>query len=235
MALNYTAAIENNKNLLTNSYDDFQEIFANYRTLIRPFVALLELFDSEFPIEILNEIRAIFQHVARCYYDGKTVPTEKDIQQNIQKAKSHINRALLDCFKYSCLTLYDEYKLFMHAYRFVDLSSLDNGEFLKTLHDLKEEAKKADKEARILEGDTGDDEAVFKAYEKAFNSSVELYKYIEKHAKFAANLRRKLRITTFLSALGWVVGIVSGIHAIWEAFGDNILSFIKWLPTIIFK
>ncbi len=244
--------LEQNKQEIYEAYDDIREILISYRTVIRPYIAFLELFDSEFPVEILNEVRAILQHLARCYYsefaenkddeeetedlseDKETEETEETekkshIQINLEKAKGHINRALLDCFKYSCLTLYDEYRMFMHVYRFVDLSSLDNGRFLKNLNDLKEAARIADRKARIEEGDSGDDIKVFRMYEKAFNHSVKLHQYISKHESFAAGLRRKLRIYNVLSALGWIVGVVSGLHALWEAYGEQIITFFTSL------
>lgn len=113
--------------------------------------------------------------------------------------------------------------MFMQTYRYVDLSSLDNGEFLKKLHVLKMNARNCSRKARIAEGDCGDDKVVFDKYVRAFNESVKLYKYIEAHAAYAARLRRKLRISSILSVLGWIVGIVSGLIAIWEAWGTQML------------
>lgn len=219
--------IAENKAKIDSSYNEIREIYIYYRDVIRPFVAFLELFDAEFPVEILNEIRAIFQHIARCYYSEKNTSTNDDIDKNLRKANSHINRALLDCFKYSCLTLYDEYKSFVHLYRHVDLSSLDNGEFLKNLHCYKEAAKKADRKARSLEGETGDEDAVFEEYEAAFNASVVLHNYILKHAPYAARLKHKFRIGTFFSVLGWIVGFVSGVYSLWVAFGDKIIQLFS--------
>lgn len=243
---------ENQENINAH-YDEIRNVYITYRTVVRPFVAMLELFDREFPIEILNEIRAIFQHIARCYYsedDFRSVDIKNDsaifmsdqkerrisdIKKNIHKANGHINRALLDCFKYSCVTLFDEYKSFTTMYKYVDLSSLDNGEFLKKMHTLKEEAKLADKLARIEEGDSGDEINVFRLYEDAFNKSVKLYDYISAHAKYAVNLKRKLRIYSIVSAVGWIIGVASGVRALWSAFGTKIInilnSFINFLNS----
>ena len=227
-----TVLTKENQHYINASYDEIRGIYSDYRNIIRPYIAFLELFDGEFPVEILNEIRAVFQHLARCYYNEGTqdaVITQDDIEKNIQKAKGHIHRALLDCFKYSCLTLFDEYQMFMRAYRYVDLSSLDNGEFLKKLHVLKKNARSYSRKARIAEGDCGDDKVVFDKYVRAFNEAVKLYKYIEAHAAYAARLRRKLRISSVLSVLGWIVGIVSGLIAIWEAWGTQILQVLNLL------
>ncbi|MBO5364669.1 MAG: hypothetical protein J6A56_04315 [Clostridia bacterium] len=108
------ALMEQNKQEIHEAYGDIREILVTYRTVIRPYIAFLELFDSEFPVEILNEVRAILQHIARCYYsefvDAEEVQPEQEtsedgegsedtepksnIQKNLEKAKGHINRAL---------------------------------------------------------------------------------------------------------------------------------------------
>ena len=45
---------------------EIDSIYDGYLKYIAPFVAQLEVLDGEFPIEILNEVRAIFTHFARC-------------------------------------------------------------------------------------------------------------------------------------------------------------------------
>lgn len=240
-----TAASAYNKSAIDSHYQEIRGVYEQYRTIVRPFISFLELFDREFPVEILNEIRAIFQHLARCYTCEFDIVSTDDssseeeirnkqmtfIGKNIDKANSHINRALLDCFKYSCLTLHDEYVAFMNMYKNVDISSLDNGEFLKKLHILKTNAKRANNAARILEGDTGDETAVFRQYEKSFNEFVKLYDYIDHHAKYAARLKHKLRFKEIFAAIGWIVGVVSGLLALWEAFGTDIIAW----ATLLFQ
>lgn len=218
--------LEANRTNIASCYEDFRNIFINYRLIIRPFISILELLDENFPVEILNEIRAIFQHLSRCYYciDYDNIPIE-NIKKEISKANGHINRALFDCFKYSCLSLYDEYERFTTAFKDVDLSLLDNGEFLPKLHNLSKDVKLADRKARKLEADVGDNQKVFSLYEDAFNKSCILHDYINKHISYALKLKRKFRITRFFNYLGWIVGFIAGIVTIWQSFGEKIINF----------
>lgn len=41
------------------------EIYEQYQNLILPYIMELEVRDGEYPVEILNEIRAIFTHLSR--------------------------------------------------------------------------------------------------------------------------------------------------------------------------
>ena len=74
-------------------------IYETYLSVISPFIIQLEALDGEFPVEILNEIRSIFTHLARCNSTEK----EQIYEENIIKAERHVKRAVLDCFKYLCV------------------------------------------------------------------------------------------------------------------------------------
>ena len=40
-------------------------IYKQYQDIIAPFIAELEVRDTEYPIEIFNEVRSIFTHLSR--------------------------------------------------------------------------------------------------------------------------------------------------------------------------
>ena len=80
------------------------EICDAYINTISPFILQLETLDGEFPVEILNEIRAIFTHISRC----SLAETSDVYDDNIVKAERHVKRAILDCHKYVCVA-YDEH------------------------------------------------------------------------------------------------------------------------------
>lgn len=130
----------------TNSTPVFKEeyqkqiadIYKQYQQTVKPYVAQLEVMENEFPIEILNEVRAIMSHIAKCY----EITNEELIQKNIGKAKSHMKRCVLDCYKYLCLAYSDYYENFVHKYRFTDLTVVDNGEFWSDLCETVSKAKK---------------------------------------------------------------------------------------------
>ena len=77
---------------------------------------------------IFNEIRAFNDHISRCYMK----PDNKDwIDTQIRKSESHIERIILDCYKFLNVSLYDKViKDFDRRYKGVDLSCIDNGDFI---------------------------------------------------------------------------------------------------------
>lgn len=52
--------------------------------------------DSKVPDNLLNEIRAMNDHIARCYRDGAD---DNYIDRELGKAEGHLRRLLYDCFK----------------------------------------------------------------------------------------------------------------------------------------
>lgn len=91
-------------------------------TGIAPFITELEVRDTEYPIEIFNEVRSIFTHLSRY----KIQKQAKDLIST----ESHVKRAILDCFKYMCVSMAEEINDFRNSYKKVDLKLADNGKFL---------------------------------------------------------------------------------------------------------
>ena len=171
----------------TNSTPVFKEeyqkqiadIYKQYQQTVKPYVAQLEVMENEFPIEILNEVRAIMSHIAKCY----EITNEELIQKNIGKAKSHMKRCVLDCYKYLCLAYSDYYENFVHKYRFTDLTVVDNGEFWSDLCETVSKAKKQLILAKQKEGMVEDVEDAYNEFEAAYNQYHRVYEIIENSKK----------------------------------------------------
>ena len=58
-------------------------------------------------------------------------------------AENHTQRAILDCFKYLCISIAERIDMFRQDYRKVDLNLANNGEFLPKLDKLEDKARKA--------------------------------------------------------------------------------------------
>ena len=112
-----------------------KNIYYQYIHTIAPFVVELEVRDGEYPIEILNEIRSVFTHMARY--------KENDSERDLISAGKHIKRGILDCYKYLCVSMAEEMKDFRDGYRHVDMMLADNGNFLPKLDKLELCAKKS--------------------------------------------------------------------------------------------
>lgn len=185
-------------------------IYETYLSIISPFIIQLETLDGEFPVEILNEIRSIFTHLARCYSTEK----EKIYEDNIIKAERHVKRAVLDCFKYLCVA-YDEYfRRFTKLNKNVDLSFVDNGHFLQKLNHLFIEAINNKTAAQKKELVSENIEDVFEDYEKAFNSYAAVYNLIQESSESIDFVKHKAATKERLNTIFGIVGVVSLILTI---------------------
>ena len=73
------------------------EIYQTYQEVVAPLIITLEVYDTEYPIEVFNEIRSMFLHLSRFRVQG-------DIKE-VSVCKRHLKRAILDCYKYLCVYL----------------------------------------------------------------------------------------------------------------------------------
>ena len=58
-------------------------LYDDYNTIIKPLIAEVEARTEQFPLPLFNEIRALHDHIARCYFKGKH-PTPMTIQLHPQ-------------------------------------------------------------------------------------------------------------------------------------------------------
>ena len=145
---------------------------------------------DKFPVEILNEIRAVFSHIAKVY----VCDSQKVAKYNIEKAKGHIKRAQLDAFKYMCYAYSKYYKEFRDLYKNVDLSYVNNGEFIIELSRIYNAAIKKSEEARRIESMAAEVVEAYEAYEDAYNEYAELYKLIKDNLLTMVKLQQKEKL-----------------------------------------
>lgn len=204
-----TEELEQFHNILKED-DRIASIFDSYQNIIAPFILQLEILDGEYPIEILNEIRAIFTHLAR----SANSDTNDVYEDNIVKAERHIKRATLDCFKYLCVSYDDHYKEFENMYNGVDLSFVDNGTFLPELCKKRKKSIELLQTAKKNELNAINVEDVFFDYELAYNAYSEVFEMINCSYEKFENLKnrsiKKARYRCILDICG-VVGTLFGI------------------------
>lgn len=73
------------------------DIYGTYHTTIAPFILQLETLDGAFPIEILNEVRAIFTHISRCCVTKDIEVYEDNIERRSVTPKERYWTALSIC------------------------------------------------------------------------------------------------------------------------------------------
>lgn len=192
------------ENRLTKAYDV-------YINIICPMIMQLEVLTTEFPIPILNEIRAFTTHIAKIYQS-----TDKVIKEdNLLKAERHIKRMLLDCYKYTCVAFDDKYQAFQTLYKNVDLSVIDNGDFLSKIVRDKKSVVEQIKEAKINELSIDKDEdSVFDSYENAYNLYSELIAYIEDHYELLNKAKHKYTTKTIINYVFGGIGILGALFTV---------------------
>lgn len=185
-------------------------LYQDYNTVIKPLIAEVEARTEQFPLPLFNEIRALHDHIARCYSDAIT-PAQ--ISSEIHKAKRHVVRIMLDCYKCLNLSLHDEVLLFEKQTKHIDLTVLQNGTFYPKYKTLRMNAVQAVRKAKSLE--SLDTNAALDAYQNSYNVYCELEGMIDSitpdlhwaHIRFS--VRRLLQVTL------WILSaIVSGIISI---------------------
>lgn len=186
-------------------------LFETYTNVVSPFIVQLEVMDSRFPVEILNEIRATMTHLAKM----NLTDNDDVIEDNITKAERHIKRAVLDGFKYCCLSYDDQYETFRSMYKDTDLSIVDNGKFIVNLSKMRKEATDSliIAKAYELEPDSKE-EILYKKYEEAYNNYYNVYNYIRDSLDNLEIAKHKSTKDTAIGKFGAVVGVIGAIVGI---------------------
>jgi len=201
--------------LLATDEKRIRDICSTYIQLISPLIIQNEILANTFPTEVLNEIRAVFTHFAK--YTLSDDPSIKE--KNLTKAEGHIKRSILDCYKYVCMTYEDVYIDFCKSYKNIDLSFVDNGEFLPKLLETRKKAFDLLLKARKLDlAIDSDDEAttdeVYEKYGKAYQAYSEVYTLITDSYTKLENLKRKVVTKINKDKIFGIAGLAVGILGI---------------------
>lgn len=186
-----------------------REIYTKYQEIICPCIVELEVRDGEYPIEILNEIRAILTHLSRFKLQNK--------ESDLFSADNHVKRAILDCYKYLCVSIAENITKFRQNYRKVDLKLANNGIFLPELDRLENQAKDAFKIAKLAEIKKTDEDKQYQLYECAYNAYSIVDEYIEASHEailFASSHSKKSNILTIVSCIVTVISIIVAVIAL---------------------
>lgn len=190
-------------------------ILTDYRETIKPLLSDIKARNGGgLPNNSLNEIRALNDHIARCYRQDIT---QQNIDAELTKAEGHLRRLVYDCFKQ--LNIYISDTLALKEKRFYsDLWLTHNeGKFWKEYSKNRKYAQINVIEAKKAE--SIDPDKAMTLYEKAFQNYRHaedlliankrmllksfLYKYIQKINHFGW----WLLITVILSAIAAIIGI----------------------------
>lgn len=134
------------------------DIYRKYHLVMSPLIVEIEIRAGSFLVEILNEIRGVFTHIAR-YKINNSLP-------DLYKAESHISRGIIDAYKYLCLAVMDKYDTMIKSRK---KSIFKSSEISTKLIALSESAKKKLLKAKMSETQACSDfDEVFHLYEGAY-------------------------------------------------------------------
>lgn len=184
-----------------------KHIYEQYETVIAYFIAELEVRDTEYPIEVFNEIRSTFTHLSRYKLNNS--------DEDLISAERHVKRATLDCFKYMCISFAEEIRDFRESYRKVDLKIADNGNFLPKLDNLENEAKSAyiNAKKKEIKGELPEEE-IYAMFEDAYNKYHALSNFLVESNEailFASSHSKRSNTVNWISISVTVISIIFAI------------------------
>lgn len=182
-----------NANTVNQSPDDARTLYLYYQKYI---VDLLKYFRDEIdelPYVIVNEIRAMFGHLAKHSLESDLGNIE------LSKAYGHFRRLNLDIFKMLCDEFDKSFASFLkkaHKYNFKKISE----DFLLNYSDLYISAREAYLKAQFSESVGSNNNAnVYQAYFAAFSLYVKLNEYHYKNIKQIKKVRYSTRFIKVFS------------------------------------
>lgn len=185
-------------------------LYKEYNMVIKPLIAELEARTEQFPLPLFNEIRALHDHIARCYSERIS---SNQVDSEIHKAERHVTRIMLDCYKCLNLSLHDEVLLFERQTKNVDLTVLQNGTFYPKYKTLRTKATKMVRKAKSLE--SLDTQSALDTYQNSYNLYCDLENVIEEVVPDLHWARIRFSVCKSMQVLLWILSaIASGVISI---------------------
>lgn len=185
-------------------------LYKEYNMVIKPLIAELEARTEQFPLPLFNEIRALHDHIARCYSERIS---SNQVDSEIHKAERHVTRIMLDYYKCLNLSLHDEVLLFERQTKNVDLTVLQNGTFYPKYKTLRTKATKMVRKAKSLE--SLDTQSALDTYQNSYNLYCDLENVIEEVVPDLHWARIRFSVRKSMQVLLWILSaIASGVISI---------------------
>jgi hypothetical protein len=192
-------------------------LYQTYNEVIKPLIAEIEVRYEQFPTPVFNELRAFNDHIARCHRNNIS---NSEIETQISKARGHIERLILDCYKYMNVDLRKNViERFDRRTKGVDIGAISNGNFFAFYSDAKKFINAHLKEAKRLEA--VDKDTSIKEYETVYNKLSELEIFLIDNEQHICWARTKYYSNRILKMIGWLLaaiisGIISSIYIPWN-------------------
>lgn len=157
------------------------KLFWDYGKSAKPLISAISKRhkDGKVPDNLLNEIRALNDHIARCYRDGVD---DNYIDDELKKAEGHLRRLLYDCFKQLNIYISDNIKRrerWSYSNRWL---YRDGGNFWRQYIEWKQKAQDDVIEAKKKE--SIDSDAALKLFESGYRNYRNIEELFKDNRKF---------------------------------------------------
>ena len=192
-----------------------------YEDLLKSYIeikpVLFDLYiknDNKYIDAILNEMRALSDHLARCYADNVSYET---IHKELNKAEGHLKRLIYDCFKQLNIIFFDYVDSYESKYFGKHWLRINDGQFWTDYTSLRYEVVQSIEKAKTYE--SVDADIAFNNYQSAYVTQGKVYDLLTEY-------KRKLQIS--IPKAVWVK-----INSLWGWIFTTIL--LTAIPTIIWE
>ena len=225
----------------------YKELIDSYLEIKPVLFDLNKQNNGAYPEAILNEIRALNDHIARCYLPDKK---EKDIREELRKADGHLKRLIFDSFKQLNIIFHDNLEAYELKYYGSHWITFDDGIFWKNYIELREKVVKCIEHAKNTESTDSEKAAEF--YQQAYILQGEVNALIESNkltleGSVLSKGKRMFRshLTWFISTI--ILAVVPALiweaimnrETLWNYISANFILMLKntgeWLINIVPK
>lgn len=117
-----------------------------------------------------------------------------------------------------CVAYDEHYRQFDRLYKNVDLSIVDNGDFLTDLCQKRKTAVRLLQKAKHIELAGENDGVIYSGYADAYNAYSDVYKLIEDSYGKLEKAKRRASKKDIITAVGFIVGVVGTVLTIISFF-----------------
>lgn len=193
-----------------------RSISQDYLHNCKPLLEILKVRgNGKYPNNCLNEIRAINDHIARCYRDKIT---DGDITKELGKAEGHLQRLAYDCYKQLILYQVADIKHTLKWFYSSRWTRIGDGELWRVYISKYKQARQAEKKAK--QSESVDPNVALNFYDTAYSSYQDILSVFKKYkwdiwwsavVKFLERMRGGLfwLITTVVLAI--VATVLAGL------------------------
>lgn len=197
--------------------DKYNEIFRSYNEFRTVLFELHHRNDDRHVIAVLNELRAVNDHIARCYAasltpdedmpDASKAEIYRKQAKELSKAEGHLRRTMYDCFKQLNIIFHNDIIDYEAKHFGKHWFMIDGGDFWNTYTEKRKLIISTTQEAKAAE--SSDAEESLTKYQEVFILQQNIYDLLEKYTESLQLSRCKRLINWAKANMVWLITTVA--------------------------